>query len=231
MPANNELLKSPLQIYNLLKNILKSRQMIDVSFDALPQYCLTSLLEVDNEKQILHFDEPNPLPEHKLLENKTEARFSLRLERLPVIFKSRIARPAKREATNELFVYFPEEIYYPQKRFFYRFDTSWINDIEATIYLANNKKLPAKLENISLNGMCLRLPYAFAALFQPGRRIEDLYIELPGQKGFSVATRVINTRVENNYHDIVLGVEIEEQKNSIEKTIQQFILRTEKSGV
>ncbi len=231
MPANNELVKSPLQIYNLLKNILKSRQMIDVSFAGLPQYCLTSLLEVDNERKVLHFDEPNPLPDYKLLENKTEARFSLRLERLPVIFKSRITCSNQKATENDLFVHFPEEIYYPQKRFFYRFDTSWISDIEATIYLANNKKIPAKLENISLNGMCLRLPYAFASLFQPGRRIEDLYIELPGQKGFSITTRVINTRIENNYHDIMLGLEIEEQKNSIEKTIQQFILRTEKSGV
>ncbi len=228
MSDAKDLLKEPFSIYTLLKNILKSRQLIDVSFPGLPQYCLTTLLAVDYDSKIIQFDQPNPQPDRKLLVSKQEARFSLKLDGLPVIFRSKIATSIMQDG-DDLHVHFPQEVFYPQQRFYYRFNTSWMSDIEATIYLAANKKIPCRLDNISINGLCLRLPYAFAALFPKGKQVDDIYISLPGQQGFSVMAKVINTRIENSYQDIVLGLQIYQQKQRTEKTIQQFILRGKKN--
>lgn len=64
--SNRTQVKNTLEIYNLLKNIQKSKQLISLSFKSLPQLCLTSLLDVQQDKQILIFDEPNPaLASHK----------------------------------------------------------------------------------------------------------------------------------------------------------------------
>ncbi len=223
---NHTFIKSSLEIYNLLKTIQKSRQLISLSFESLPKHCLTSLLEVHHGTQVLIFDEPYPVLSDKLVATKDEAEFSLKLNGLPVNFKSRFILN-KKKSSNDLYVPFPDEIYYPQNRQYHRFRTEFIDSISAKIYLSKTRQLSCSLINISLNGLCLRLPYSFASMFQLNQTIDDIYIELPKLKGFSIAAKIKNARIENNYSHITLGLEINERKANIEKVIQQFIFRTE----
>ncbi|MCW9031253.1 MAG: PilZ domain-containing protein, partial [Gammaproteobacteria bacterium] len=126
-----------------------------------------------------------------------------------------------------IYTLFPDEIYYPQNRNYYRFITEYIDEVKATIFLSSTKKLPCQLINLSLNGLCLRFPYSFASCFHVNQMIDDIYIELPEQNGFSVSAKVQNMRIENNYSNIAVGLEIHQHRSSIEKTIQQFIFRAE----
>lgn len=221
------LVKNNLDIFNLLKNIQKSKQLISLSFESLPQHCLTSLLEVQYDAKVLIFDEPNPELSSKLIEKKEEAYFSLKLDHLPIKFNSTIISNNSRSKNNDLYTLFPREIYYPQNRNYYRFSTEFINEISTTIFLSSTKRLPCQLINISLNGLCLRFPFSYASMFQPNQMINDIYIELPEHNGFSISAKVQNTRIENNYSNIAVGLQIQQHKSSIEKTIQQFIFRSE----
>lgn len=225
-PENNTLITGLLERYNLLKKIQKSRQLISISFEALPQHCLTSLLEVHYDTKVLIFDEPNPQLSTKLIASKDEAEFSLMLKGLPVKFKTKFILNSNQDI-SDLYSPFPESIYYPQNRHYHRFRTEFIDDIETKIYLSAKKQLTCKLINISLNGLCLQLPYSFASLFHIKQIIDDIYIQLPKQNGFSISAKIQNARIENNYSHISLGLQIQEQKSNIEKTIQQFIFRTE----
>ena len=188
----------------------------------MPQYCLTSLLEVHHDTKILIFDEPNPQPSSKLTNTKSKAKFTLKLARLPIVFETKIISNNIELKTN-----FPNEIYYPQNRSYYRFSTEYINDIKTTVFLSSTTRLPCELLNISLNGICLRLPYSYAKLFQINQLIDDIYIELPNQSGFSISAKVQNARTVKNYSNIAVGLRIHQQKPSIEKVIQQFIFQTE----
>ncbi len=227
LKPNNSLIKNTLEIYNLLKKIQKSKQLISLSFRSLPQYSLTSLLEVHYDEKTLIFDEPNPQPGSKLINIKNEAEFSLKLERLPIKFKTEFISDDSEIINNDLHAYFPKEIFYPQNRHHYRFRTEFINDIGTTVFLSSTKRLACQLVNISLNGLCLRFPYSFARMFQVNQLINDIYIQLPNQSGFSISARVQNSRIENNYANITLGLQVLHQKPNIEKTIQQFIFRSE----
>ena len=225
--SNRTQVINTLEIYNLLKNIQKSKQLISLSFKSLPQLCLTSLLDVQQDKQILIFDEPNPALTSTQIEKRNEVEFSLKLKKLPVIFKTNLIPNKTEKNTNELRAYFPKEIYYPQNRCYYRFRTEFIGDINTTLFLSSTMRLPCQLINISLNGLCLRLPYSLASKFKLNQLIEDIYIQLPEQRGFSVSAKIKNSRIANNYTNIDLGLEIHQQKPGIERTIQQFIFRTE----
>jgi len=219
---NSALVKNTLEIFNLLKNIKKSKQLISLSFASLPQYCLTSLLEVHHDTKTLIFDEPNPKLSSKLTDTKTKAKFTLKLEQLPIIFEANII-----SNNNELHTNFPNEIYYPQNRSYYRFSTEYIKDIRATVFLSSTTRLSCEVLNISLEGICLRFPYSYAKLFQVNKLIDDIYIELPNQSGFSISAKVQNARTVKNYSNIAVGLQIQQQKPNIEKVIQQFIFRTE----
>ena len=70
----NALVKNKLEIFNLLKHVQKSKQLIALSFDSLPQYCLTTLLDVHHDAEILIFDEPNPKLTNKLIETKKNSK-------------------------------------------------------------------------------------------------------------------------------------------------------------
>jgi len=220
-------IKNNLDIYNLLKNIEKSKQLITLSFDALPQHCLTSLLQVHYDARVLKFDEPNPALSNTLIETKKDAYFSLKLDHLPVKFKSTIIAGNSRNKNNDLYTLFPDKIYYPQNRKYYRLSTEFFKDITTTIYLSSTKRISCHLINISLNGLCLRLPYSLASVFQVNKVIDDIYIELPNQKGFSISAKIQNTRVKNNYANIDIGLQIQQHRPVIEKSIQQFIFRSE----
>lgn len=220
-------IKNNLDIFNLLKNIQKSKQLISLSFDALPQYCLTSLLEVHYDAKVLKFDEPNPGLTSKLIEKKDHAYFSLKLDHLPVRFKSKLISGNSRNKNNDLYTLFPEEIFYPQNRNYYRLSTELFEEINATIFLSSTKRIPCHLINISLNGLCIRLPFSLASLFPVNKVINDIYIELPNQRGFSISAKIQNTRIKNNYANIDLGLQIQQHKPNIEKSIQQFIFRSE----
>lgn len=137
MLNNSAFVNNEREVFNLLKNIQKSRQLISLSFDSLPQYCLTSLLEVHHDTKVLIFDEPNPQPGSKLTEKKNKAKFSLKLDHLPVTFETKII-----SNNNELQTTFPEKIYYPQKRSYYRFSTENINDIRVIVFLSSTARLP-----------------------------------------------------------------------------------------
>ena len=223
----SEFVTDTLEIYNLLKNIQKSRQLISISFDSLPQHCLTSLLEVHHDTKVLVFDEPHPQLSSSLIKTKSNAEFSLKLDKLPINFKTKFILNNTKNSFNDLYTPFPDKIHYPQKRSYYRFRTEFIENIDATIFLSSNRKLPCQLINISLNGFCLRIPYSFASMFQIEQLIDDIYIQLPEQSGFSISATIKNTRIENNYTNLALGLEIHHQKPSTEKVIQQFIFRTE----
>ncbi|MCK4864733.1 MAG: flagellar brake protein [Gammaproteobacteria bacterium] len=220
---NSVLVNNALEIFNLLKNIQKSKQLISLSFSSLPQYCLTSLLEVHHDTKTLIFDEPNPLPSSKLTDSKAKAKFTLKLDQLPIIFEANIILN-----NNELHTNFPNEIYYPQNRNHYRFSTEYIKDIRATVFLSSTTRLPCELLNISLDGICLRFSYSYAKLFQVNQLVDDIYIELPNQNGFSISAKVQNARTVKNYSNIAVGLQIQQQKPGIEKVIQQFIFQTEK---
>ena len=220
------LITSPLEIYNLLKNIEKSKQLIGISFESLPKHCLTSLLEVRHDTKVLIFDEPHPQLSSTLMATKKEATFSLTLEKLPIKFKTNFILDNNKENNfNDLYTPFPEEIHYPQKRRYYRFCTQLIDEIEATIFFSSKRKLPCKLINISLNGFCLHIPFSLASMFQINQQIDDIYIQLPEQNAFSISASIKNARIENSYTHVALGLEIQQQKPSIEKVIQQFIFR------
>ncbi len=219
---NSALVNNALEIFNLLKNIQKSKQLISLSFASLPQYCLTSLLEVHHDTKILIFDEPNPQPSSRLTKTKEKAKFTLKLDQLPIVFETKII-----SNNNELQTNFPNEIYYPQNRSYYRFNTEYINDIRTTVFFSSTTQLPCELLNISLDGICLRFPYSYAKLFQVNQLIDDIYIELPNQNGFSISAKVQNARTVKNYSNIDVGLQIQQQKPNIEKVIQQFIFRTE----
>ncbi len=225
--SNRAQVKNTLEIYNLLKNIQKSKQLISLSFKSLPQLCLTSLLDIQQDKQILIFDEPNPALTSTQIEKRNEVEFSLKLEKLPVIFKTRLVPNKTEKTTDELQAYFPNEIYYPQNRCYYRFRTEFIDDVNTTLFLSSTIRLSSQLLNISLNGLCLRLPYSLASKFKLNQIIEDIYIQLPEQPGFSISAKIKNSRIGNNYTNIALGLEIHQPKPGIEKKIQQFIFRTE----
>ena len=224
---NNALIKDKLEIFNLLKNIQKSKQLITLSFESLPQYCLTSLLDVHHDNKVLMFDEPNPQLSEKLVKTKNEVTLSLKLDNLPIQFKTKLISTNFDKPNNDLHAHFPQEIYHPQNRHYYRFSTENINKIDTTVFLSSTKKISGQLINISLNGLCLRLPYSFAAIFKVGQYIDDIYIELPDQSGFSISAKVKNTRIKNNYNNIDLGLQIEQHKMTVEKIIQQFIFRFE----
>lgn len=223
--TNSSHVESALEIFNLLKKIQKSRQLIELSFESPPQQYLTSLLSVQRDEKTLIFDEPNPQLSSKLTESVKEVQFSLKLGQLPVKFKTILS--LKQNDSNKLLTPFPKTIYYPQHRQCYRFRTEFINDIKATIFLSSAKRLSCKLLNISLKGICLSFPYSFAKIFQINQYIDDIYIQLPQQNGFSISAKVMNSREVNNYNNIAVGFEILEQKSNIEKIIQRFIFRTE----
>jgi len=221
----NSRLTNNLEIFNLLKRIQKSRQLISVSFKSLPQHCLTALIDVQHEEKILVFDEPNPGMSAQLVNSKNKAEFSLKLDNLPVIFNAQFITSDTN--TSHLYTSFPEEIYYPQNRHYYRFNTEFSDEITTTIFLSSKQRLPCKLVNISLDGICLLFPYAYARMFSLNQVIDDIYIQLPDESGFSISAKIQNSRIENNYKNIAIGLQIHKQLPRIEKTIQQFIFRSE----
>lgn len=229
--SNRFQIKNEDEIYNLLKKIQKSKQLISLSFKSLPNLSLTSLLDVHKNKQILVFDEPNPTLTTKQINKKNEAKFSLRLNKLPIVFETKLISNKENRTTNELHSYFPTEIYYPQNRNFHRFRTEYLNDITVTLFISSKIRIPSKLINISINGLCLRLPYSLANKFQTNQIIEDIFIQLPNQYEFSTSAIIKSTRIENNYTNFDLGLEINQHKPRIEKAIQQFIFRTENNNI
>lgn len=218
---NNFQLTDKLEVFNLLKSVQKAKQTISVSFESLPQYCLTILLEVHHDAEVLIFDECNPQISTKLIENKNEAEFSLKLDNLPVEFTSELI--LMKAKPHSLYAHFPKEIYYPQNRNSYRYKTEFMNDIDAIIFLPAKKRLNCSLINISANGLCLRFAHGEAPSFQVNNLINDIYIKLPSIDGFSISAKIQYKKFEHKNANVSLGLMIHNQKSSTEKAIQQFI--------
>jgi len=227
MTDSSVTLINSLEIISLLKRIQSSKQLVSLSFKSLPQYCLTSLLEVHADTKVLVFDEPNPQVSKKLLHSKNAAKFSLKLQNLPISFSTEMISAPQSGEVNNLYTHFPKEIYYPQSRAYYRFHTEFVHDINTTVYLSSSQRLECELINISLEGLCLRLPFSFYNVLKLNQILDDIHIQLPGEKVFSVSAKIRNSHIEKNYSNVIIGLQIQQQQQRIEKVIQQFIFRTE----
>lgn len=214
-------LKNKLEIFNLLKNIQKSRQLISISFDGLPNHCITILLDIHNRANILVFDESNPKLSTRLIENKGNAVFSLKLDNLPVNFSCQLL--TNQNKPGQLYAHFPNEIYYPQNRNSFRYRTEFLDGVNAVINLSTNKQLDCTLVNISVNGLCIRLAHKDAPSFKVNNLINEIRVKLSDASDFTVAAKIQFTRYESSSSHMTLGLHIHNQKRNIEKTIQQFI--------
>lgn len=217
-------LSNKLEIFNLLKRIQKSKCFISLSLPALPQCGLTTLLDIHHDAQVLVFDEANPSIHAQTLNAKKELECSLKLEQLPVIFTAKFLEHKK---NNLIYTHFPGSIYYPQNRRHYRLHAKADKSINATIFLSPTKKLNAEVINISLEGICVRLPFAFAKFFSLTQIIEDIYIELSEKNDFSVSACIKSLSIEKSYQHILIGLQFDQHNTRIEKIIQQYIFKTD----
>lgn len=223
----NDYVTNRLQIYSLLQRIHKSNQLISLSFESLPHYCITALLDLHPDAKVLVFDEANPEISETLLNTKNTAEFSLKLEQLPVSFKSRTISMREVNGINRLYTHYPTEIYYPQNRHYFRFQTKLIHGIDTSISISSTHRLECELINISVQGVCLSFPIIQAPLILKKQIIDDIYIQLPFEDGFSLSAKVKNSRITNKNSNILMGLQFHHPKPDIEKIIQQFIFRTE----
>ena len=64
-------------------------------------------------------------------------------------------------------------------------------------------------------------------MFKINKFINDIHIQLPEQSGFSISAKIKNMQIVNNYANMDIGLQIQDQTTTVEKVIQQFIFRSE----
>jgi c-di-GMP-binding flagellar brake protein YcgR len=176
-PAAQFLLHSKTEILRILRSLLKQRATIYAALENGQASLVTVLLLVDSDRELIALDySPHPKTNERVLEAKKLFCRS-KLDQLEVKFSLSEIKPAHLQSQPVFCAPFPQSLYYPQKRQFYRLTLSL--PLKGIVKLADGAEVPLEVIDLGIGGVGLidrtgKVPwtqdsvYAFRLFLPPG---------------------------------------------------------------
>ncbi|GAB6066830.1 hypothetical protein JCM13664_01480 [Methylothermus subterraneus] len=149
------LLKNPSEIARILRALLEQRALISAQIESEHASFITALLLVDLERQRIALDYgPDPRLNGRALAAK-KVFCQTKLDRLEVKFTASHLTEAKLQGQPVFCARFPETLYYPQKRRFYRLILPKTSPLSCTVGLPDGTTLALEVIDLGVGGLGL----------------------------------------------------------------------------
>lgn len=192
------------EILRVLRDLMKSHELITAYFNGGHDFILSALLEVDADNKRLVLDSgPDERLNQKLLEAERVV-FAARRHQVRIQFSTEQVIPALYQGHAAFLIALPESIIRVQRREHFRLSTPLAQHLNLSLPGPDGQRLHAHIIDISLGGVGIIEPPQGAELhWEPGTRISDCRIELP-EEGVIEAEIEIRTR----YQSVQQGAEV-----------------------
>ncbi len=179
--SEGEQVSDPAQIVALLRKVKDSRTLIQVTVPGRAIEYNSALLDINQEQGFLILDELTPADGHQSLCEQRRLTAVIRLRGVDMRFTSKVQEIGGQAGIAFYRVELPTQLYYCQRRAFYRVKIGMGLTVPFSITQESSKTLEGRLDDISVTGIRAELKQQL--LFDRGDLLPTCAIQLPnGEK-------------------------------------------------
>ncbi len=175
--SNPNFLTNPSEINKLLSDIEKSSSLCTISFQGVTEEFSSSILDVQVENQQIILDELIPKHGNELLSKKSEIKLSTIFNGIRLALKLRYVNSGSSRGIAYHKTYFPDRIYYPQRRESPRIQINSLNIPFSGISTRTQSTVGGYIFDLSRSGICISMQDNRARI-QRGNTIKDCKISI-----------------------------------------------------
>lgn len=222
---------SATEILRVLRDLIKSHELITAYFNGGRDFILSAVLDVDMEHKRLVLDYgPDERLNQRLLE-ATRVVFATRHHQVRVQFNAETVIPAQYHGGKAFVIALPDSIIRLQRREYYRLSTPVGQRLNLSLPGHGGERIHAHIIDISLGGLGIIEPPEGAVLhWEPGTIIKGCHIELPEEGGIEVDIEIRNRYEAGQHNGAVthrLGCRLLQLDSRRSAVIQRYIHRLE----
>jgi len=229
------------EINRKLTLVLKQSSLITVSFNEGSDFFISTLLEINTKKQVIHLDiSPDSRINKQLLKAKNIL-FETSVAGIAVSFTlNKVTQPLL-GGKDTFILDFPKELIWLERRLFYRIKSPIQNTPHCQFSFTTpesdkNKHFPIfsfKIHDISLSGLSLLYdPEEYQSdLLADISKIDDFTVHLPSIGSFDTPIEICNRHPQNSsapQKTQIIGIKFKQLPSAIESKVQRYLLSIER---
>lgn len=184
------------EILALLRSLQQQRQLITMLVNGSPEAVITSVLDVDEENNILYIDCASNQAMNRRIAESSNISFETVLDRIRILFFASQVQECTYEGLPALWMPIPDSVIRLQRREYYRVPTPITNPVRCTIPVQHElgtETVTLTLINVSGGGIALidekkALDATYGTVYQ------DCRIHLPGNTVVVTALQIRNSQ-------------------------------------
>lgn len=219
---------SPIRIAAILRPLQQQHIILSVALPGAKRLYNSTLLEIDPEQGFLLLDELNPGDGHALISQASRIGLTAHREGIEIKMLLDLNEVGSDKGIAFYKTDFPKTIRYRQRRNSFRITISAAQRIPVELSDEQDRTFSGELQDISAEGMCLRLPLKTAIPETDSSVPLNYTITLPGRKMISgqfVARHAVIHEASRCHH---IGGHFEQPDRAQARAIERFVIELQR---
>ena len=225
---------NPLKIVQLLRGLIKRKELVSAFFRGGEELMLTAVLDVNPDQNTVTLDCGTDMEMNQRLVQAGSARFVTALDRVKIQFAGSEIRLGVFEGRPAFVMPIPRKVLWLQRRESYRLETPVANPLKCRIPLADNPELEVTIIDISAEGVGLLILDATALQTETGSLHPGCRIELPDAGTLHVTLDIRNSfevTLKNGSKAMRCGCQFVDLPASQQSVLHRYIVRLERERI
>lgn len=225
--------ESQREIVALLRSIGEKNQLIRMQVHGESEVCVTSILDIDADRQIVILDRPVDTGQSRRMVAASGITFETSLDKIRILFSSNSVEECMHGDMPALKMAVPDTLIRLQRREYYRMNTPVSNPVRVTIPMVTEEgttNMPFPLADISCGGIAI-MDNKLVLGDTIGKNYQGCRIDLPEIGIITVTLQIRNSldmTLLNNKLNRRLGCQFVDLSRGTLAQVQRYITRLER---
>lgn len=228
------LVRNRLEIVHILRGLQQRRELITAFFNAGSDLILTSVLDVDADRDRVILDYGPSETVNTRIQYSKRIAFVTALDKVKIQFAASGIDTTMFEGGPAFRISIPSQVLRLQRREYYRLTTPMLNPVKCIIPKPDGTTMEVALFDISAGGIGITLPSTPEIALQAGDMFSGSRVDLPGV-GTLVCTLCVQNIFENTSKSgqktLRAGCQFVDLRPAMESLVQRYILKLERERI
>lgn len=228
------LVHNRLDILRILRGLAHRNEMVSAFFNHGQDLLLTSVLDVDADKNLVFLDYGSNETFNKRILATEKIIFVTSLDSVKVQFVTHQIESTTFDNGNAFQIKLPDQILQLQRREYYRLTTPIANPLKCQVPMGEGRSIEIPLSDIGAGGIGIIIGSPPGVEFKPGDMMPGCRINLPGVGVLEATLRIQSTfevTLKNGHKTLRSGCQFVDLRPAMQALIQRYIIKLERERI
>jgi c-di-GMP-binding flagellar brake protein YcgR len=227
--GQSETISFPVRIAAILQPLLQNHTLLNISIAGREEKFSSAFLQIDDDHEFIILDELVPRSINQSITPFTELFIRGQIAGISLSFKTTILDIGTDKEAVFYKVAFPNTIDYRQRRKAFRVPVGVAHSYGVKLILSPGQTLEGELHDISVSGMCVRLPKKTSIPTQWQEKVA-CELQLPNGKPLKTQFSVCREAQDTHGRNVLLGGLFLHLEKTQERIIEKFVVELQRKA-